>query len=915
MRTRSPGVQRLRAAEELLVEVGAVGGAEVLDHHHAALADDLRVARRGERVLQADLGLVAAAQHRALAEVVLHARRVAGRALDDQARLAPGLRGRPRCAGRSPPRADRRRPTASGPTVPGTRRRSFIALRETHSRNRNSTARKPNFSATEAGSSAATISRPRSARRRCRASMWSPGCSGLRLADRDVAAVDPHAVGRAEVGDRPRPCAPGGSRRACARRWSRPGRCRTRGCGRSWRRPGRRVALALGHQHRAARARCALLLQRRLDAVGRRVDHRVPVVGLLGVVPSPSLTVRAWMPNSPSASCSSVRNSICGPRDQRQRLAARVLEQVGAELVDDLLLDALVALAVLGREPDDVLVGHVGARDRDGAVLVHLLGELARELDRADLGAEDAAERPLDEAGDLVFEVAQDGHGESAMLRRQVRLSAPDEHGRQGAPARRRRRGRAGHRRRGLRHRPRAQRQRGRPGDAPSEVDADVAAADEARAAAAAAARPDGGDGEVGPATAAAQRSRGGPSDQALVRESAATREIHQYAGAPRTARARGPRACPASAGQARGTPSEPRPTATPGQPTTTRARRGASSGSGRGGEAEDHQPSAALRRPASRSARRGAGQPAQARQQRDESRRPARPTAPGRGAGGRSTRERRPRCNAAPVRQTGCQARGDGDADARRSGARAQVAHRAGADRERARAAWLLARRRATGRVDPAPVSLAFGGPAGGPRRSRARRRRRGGRRRGRGAAVHEPRCPGSGRTPRVDGRAEVERQVAAQAPQRRQPHADPAGGRGRVGAAHRVDAATAPRRGRAPARRGRTRRVGAAALGLLGRHVGQRADDVAGRVSASSPAIRAMPKSVSLATPPSARGLGDEDVAGLDVAVDDPARVGVGQRVAQRHADQQRRRGPTARLLAAARASVAPRTSSETR
>ena len=52
----------------------------------------------------------------------------------------------------------------------------------------------------------------------------------------------------------------------------------------------------------------------------------------------------------------------------------------------------------------------------------------------------------------------------------------------------------------------------------------------------------------------------------------------------------------------------------------------------------------------------------------------------------------------------------------------------------------------------------------------------------------------------------------------------------------------------------------------------------------------MRATPKSVSLATPaPSCGCVGHEHVAGLDVAVDDAAAVGVGQRVAQRDADAQ--------------------------
>jgi hypothetical protein len=40
-----------------------------------------------------------------------------------------------------------------------------------------------------------------------------------------------------------------------------------------------------------------------------------------------------------------------GRRGQDQLLATGVLQQVGAEIVCDLILDALVALAILGREP------------------------------------------------------------------------------------------------------------------------------------------------------------------------------------------------------------------------------------------------------------------------------------------------------------------------------------------------------------------------------------------------------------------------------------------------------------------------------------------------------------------------------------------------------------------------------------
>jgi hypothetical protein len=96
--------------------------------------------------------------------------------------------------------------------------------------------------------------------------------------------------------------------------------------------------------------------------------------------------------------------------DQGQALAAGVLEQVGRQLLDDLVLDALEVLAVLGRQPDGVLVRHVRPRHRDGLVLVHLARELAGDLERAHLAAEDAAERALDQARQLLLEVAQNAH-------------------------------------------------------------------------------------------------------------------------------------------------------------------------------------------------------------------------------------------------------------------------------------------------------------------------------------------------------------------------------------------------------------------------------------------------------------------------------------------------------------------------
>jgi hypothetical protein len=106
---------------------------------------------------------------------------------------------------------------------------------------------------------------------------------------------------------------------------------------------------------------------------------------------------------------------VCVKDDDRiggedQLLTARVLQQVGAELLDDLVLDSLVAGAVLGRQPHGVLVGDVRARDRDRAVRVHLAGELAGQLDRTHLGAKHAPEGALHEAGDRCLDALEQVH-------------------------------------------------------------------------------------------------------------------------------------------------------------------------------------------------------------------------------------------------------------------------------------------------------------------------------------------------------------------------------------------------------------------------------------------------------------------------------------------------------------------------
>ena len=128
----------------------------------------------------------------------------------------------------------------------------------------------------------------------------------------------------------------------------------------------------------------------------------------LGASPSwaGGLTSRVWIPNSPSRRRSSVLNSTAGPGQQVVAAAARVLEQVAGELLLERALVALQLAAVLLGEVDGVLVGDVDAGDPGGLVGVHLLGQLAGEFDRLHLGAEGAAEDPLDEAFDATLEVA-----------------------------------------------------------------------------------------------------------------------------------------------------------------------------------------------------------------------------------------------------------------------------------------------------------------------------------------------------------------------------------------------------------------------------------------------------------------------------------------------------------------------------
>src|ERR1019366_9387699 len=76
------GVQRPRRLQQLLVEIGAVGGVQVFDDHYVALLVQTRVPSRGEGVFEADLGTLAAPEDDLAVEVVDHPRIVPGGAAD-----------------------------------------------------------------------------------------------------------------------------------------------------------------------------------------------------------------------------------------------------------------------------------------------------------------------------------------------------------------------------------------------------------------------------------------------------------------------------------------------------------------------------------------------------------------------------------------------------------------------------------------------------------------------------------------------------------------------------------------------------------------------------------------------------------------------------------------------------------------
>ena len=122
------------------------------------------------------------------------------------------------------------------------------------------------------------------------------------------------------------------------------------------------------------------------------------------------------------------------PRRRQQGicLAPRVLGQVLLELADERALVRGELLPVGAREVDRVLVRDVDPRDRDGAVLVHLLGELPRQLDGLDMRSEGTPKKALEEALDLALDGAQDAHVPEAVSRLRV-ATGPERERRENA--------------------------------------------------------------------------------------------------------------------------------------------------------------------------------------------------------------------------------------------------------------------------------------------------------------------------------------------------------------------------------------------------------------------------------------------------------------------------------------------------
>src|SRR5918999_2295418 len=283
-------------------------------------------------------------------------------------------------------RADSRRRgpggwAGSAAAAPAVRERSFIALRVIQSRNRKRTARKPNLSATARGSSIP-------------ASVELEGevgdadrdpVAGVQLGVAHTAAVDLHSVRGPEVHGRPAPLpAP---QLDVAPRDVRIGHDNIAFPAAADQNPvaAQDVAAALAHQQSLAPVELRLEPMRR--AVGR-VHHRVAEVpGRRSHLPAGGLLLRAAEQLRLDPELAELEAVVrveldLGPAGQGEALLAAVLQQVVRQLLAEGRLVARELLAVLGRQEDAVVIGHVDAGDGDHLVVLHLLGELVRQLHR-----------------------------------------------------------------------------------------------------------------------------------------------------------------------------------------------------------------------------------------------------------------------------------------------------------------------------------------------------------------------------------------------------------------------------------------------------------------------------------------------------------------------------------------------------
>ena len=340
IRMRSPGVQRLRAAQQLVVEVGPVRRPQVLEDDGAALPFDARVlrgARTGPRARPRRRRGRASRRCRRRS-----ARRSRGRG--PARRRAPrrgGRRRRPRCGCRW------RRAAARPRRAAGRRARAQVLQRA---------ADDPEQEEVQDGEEAELEGDGDRLERHARLLQHEPDVGGARArAGRRTRAARSRSILRpftftpfVDPRSQHLPAAaPVGQQLGVAARDVGVGerRRRSRGCGRAPRRSGRptmrlpsarTIALPVGAGRAARRGPCSGGRRSSRPSCGRARPARAPACA----ASSDARTIRAWMPNSPRLSASSVLKVTCGREHERELLAPRVLEQVGAELVADLVLDA-----------------------------------------------------------------------------------------------------------------------------------------------------------------------------------------------------------------------------------------------------------------------------------------------------------------------------------------------------------------------------------------------------------------------------------------------------------------------------------------------------------------------------------------------------------------------------------------------